>query len=54
MSTSDFDAKAIDCFRAAARRLPEDAPHRLREIVDRLESLDDIRSLIHVLEPDHE
>ena len=50
MSTADFDAKAIDCFRAAARRLPEDSPHRLRELVDRLESLDNIRPLIHVLE----
>ena len=54
MSTADFDAKAIDCFRASAHRLPEDSPHRLRELVDRLESLDDIRSLIHVLEPAYE
>jgi 2-methylcitrate dehydratase PrpD len=51
MSTADFDAKAVDCFRAAARPLRDGAPHQLRELVDGLEFVDDIRSLIHVLEP---
>jgi len=50
MSIADFDAKAVDCFRAAARPL-RDGARKLRELVDGLESLDDIRSLIHVLEP---
>jgi 2-methylcitrate dehydratase PrpD len=50
MSTSDFDAKAIDCFRASPVRLPEDAPRQLRKAVDFLESSDDIRSLLRVLE----
>jgi 2-methylcitrate dehydratase PrpD len=51
MSHADFDAKAIDCFRAAARRLPDDSPGRLRSLVDALESLDDVRSLARILEP---
>jgi len=51
MSAADFDAKAIDCFRAAVCRLPEDSPRRLRRLVDALESLDDVRSLVHLLEP---
>lgn len=49
MSTADFDAKAIDCFRASARSLREDSPHQLRKLVDTLESLEDIRSLVRVL-----
>jgi len=51
MSPADFDAKAADCFRAAARRLPDDASSRLRKLVDALEALDDVRSLVRVLEP---
>jgi 2-methylcitrate dehydratase PrpD len=51
MSPADFDAKAVDCFRASARPLPEDSPRRLRSFVDALESLEDVRSLVHLLEP---
>ncbi len=51
MSAADFDAKAIDCFRAAARPLREDAPRRLRSLVDSLEELGDARDLAHILEP---
>jgi 2-methylcitrate dehydratase PrpD len=49
MSTADFDAKAVDCFRASALRLDEEAPRRLRTLVDALESCDDVRSLAGVL-----
>ncbi len=51
MSAADFDAKAVDCFCAAARPLRGSAPRELRELIDGLESVADIRSLIHVLEP---
>ena len=51
MSAADFDAKAVDCFRAAARPLRDGAPRQLRKLVDGLESVADIRTLIHVLEP---
>lgn len=51
MSTADFDAKAADCFRVAARPMRPDAPRQLRELVDRLESLDDARAFVRVLEP---
>jgi len=51
MSTADFDAKAVDCLRAAARPLPDDAPRRLREQVDTLDTSDDVRTLVRVLEP---
>ena len=51
MSIADFDAKAADCFRVAVRPLREDAPRQLRDLVDRLESLDDVRALARVLEP---
>jgi 2-methylcitrate dehydratase PrpD len=51
MSAADFDAKAVDCFRASARPLPADSSGRLRNLVDDLESLDDVRALAHVLEP---
>lgn len=51
MSTADFDAKAIDCFHIAAHPLGEDAPHQLRNLVDRLDSLDDVRLLSRVLQP---
>jgi 2-methylcitrate dehydratase PrpD len=49
MSAADFDAKALDCFRASAVRLHEDAPRRLRNLVDTLESIEDVRSLVGVL-----
>ena len=51
MSSSDFDAKAADCFRVSARAMHADAPRQLRALVDRLESLDDARSLVRALEP---
>ncbi len=49
MSATNFDAKAIDCFRASAVRLSEDAPRQLRTLVDTLESIDDVRTLVGVL-----
>lgn len=51
MSAADFNAKAMDCFRVSVRPLREDAPRQLRDLVDRLESLDDVRVLARVLEP---
>ena len=51
MSVADFDAKAADCFRNAVRPLRDDANRQLRDLVDRLESLDDVRALARVLEP---
>ena len=50
MSAADFDAKAIDCFRASARPLGDDSCRQLRNLVDGLESLDDVRALAKVLE----
>jgi len=51
MTAEAFDAKAIDCFRAAARPLHDDAALRLRKRVDSLESLEDASALARVLEP---
>ena len=51
MSTADFDAKASDCFRASALPLSEDAPRQLRQRVNDLESLEDVRLLVRALEP---
>jgi len=51
MSARDVDSKAEDCFQASARHLPASAPRQLREAVDALESLDDVRSLLRFLEP---
>ena len=51
MSAADFDTKAIDCFRISARPLSEDAPRQLRDLVDKLESLDDVRGLARVGNP---
>jgi 2-methylcitrate dehydratase PrpD len=51
MSPEDFDSKAIDCFRASVRPLYDDSPRQLRNLVDSLESLDDVRALARVLEP---
>jgi 2-methylcitrate dehydratase PrpD len=50
MSAQDFDAKAVDCFRASPVRLPEDSPRQLRNAVDALESSHDVRSLLRILE----
>lgn len=46
MSTTDFDAKAVDCFGASAVRLREEGPRQLRNLVDTLESIEDVRSLV--------
>jgi hypothetical protein len=54
MSAADFDAKAIDCLRASVRPLRADSCRQLRNLVDRLDSLDDVRALAHVLEPGKE
>jgi 2-methylcitrate dehydratase PrpD len=51
MSSADFDAKAADCFRISARPLRKDAQSELRDLVDGLESLADVRGLARVLEP---
>jgi len=52
MAAADFDAKAVDCCRAAVRPLRDDASRRLRDLVDGLDSLDDVRALASVLQPD--
>jgi 2-methylcitrate dehydratase PrpD len=49
MSVAHFDAKAEDCFRAAARPMPEGAATHLRATVDRLESLPDARVLLEAV-----
>ena len=51
MTAADFDAKAADAFAAAARPLSPQAPQRLREIVDGLESLEDVRGLVELFRP---
>ena len=51
MSTADFDAKAADCFRISAQPMRYNAHRKLRELVDGLESLADVRELAHVLNP---
>ena len=51
MTVADFDAKAGDCFRVAARPFPADAAMRLRQCVDRLETLADARVLVAALDP---
>lgn len=51
MSAADCEAKAMDCFRLSACPLREDAHRQLRDLVDRLESLDDVRVLARVLAP---
>lgn len=50
MSPAEFDAKAQDCFRRAANPL-HDGAARLRQQVDSLETLDDVRILARILEP---
>lgn len=51
MSVEVSDAKAVDCFRAAAIPLGVDAPLQLRQLVDRLEFVNDVRSITRVLAP---
>ncbi len=51
MSAADFDAKAIDCFRASVRPLHDHSSHQLRDLVDSLNSLNDVRALAHAMEP---
>lgn len=49
MSKSDFDAKALNCIRAAALPLPDEAVMHLRQQIGSLESLADVRSLLQSL-----
>lgn len=51
MPVAVSDAKAVDCFRAAAVPLREDAPRQLRQLVDGLESVADVRSITRILSP---
>lgn len=51
MSAADFDAKAADCLRHAARPLPDDALARLRAAVDGIDATDDAGALARVLRP---
>jgi 2-methylcitrate dehydratase PrpD len=46
MSKLDFDAKAADCFAAAAREMPADSHRALRTIVDDLEEYPDAGALV--------
>lgn len=48
MSDADFEAKAVDCFGISARPLREGMHAVLREQVQQLESLDDVRELLRV------
>jgi 2-methylcitrate dehydratase PrpD len=49
MSDVDFEAKAIDCFNISARPLPDGAHTSLRNMVSRLESLDDAQALFEIV-----
>jgi len=51
MTVAAQDAKAADCFRAAARPLRADGARELRRLVEDLENLDDVRVLARVLSP---
>jgi 2-methylcitrate dehydratase PrpD len=51
MSEREQEAKAADCFRAAARPLRDDGPAELRRLVGQLDALDDARLLASVLTP---
>lgn len=51
MSEEDFNAKARDCMRVAARPLTDDAADRLRTQVKQLDRLNDARELINALVP---
>lgn len=49
MSIAHFDAKAEDCFRAAALPMPEGASRALRACVESLETLGDARVLLDAM-----
>jgi 2-methylcitrate dehydratase PrpD len=51
MSESEQQAKAGDCFRAAARPLRDDGPAELRRLMRELETLADVSMLARVLSP---
>ena len=51
MSEADFDAKALDCLRTAARPIRDGAHKELRRLVNTLESQGDARALGRVLQP---
>ncbi|MDM0021820.1 MmgE/PrpD family protein [Variovorax saccharolyticus] len=51
MTSAAMEAKAADCFRAAARPLRTDGAARLRQCVDGLERCDDVSVLAGILEP---
>ncbi len=51
MSAAALDAKATDCVRAAARRLPDDTVPRLRALIAGLETLPEVRALAGALTP---
>ncbi len=51
MSEADFEAKALDCFRAAARPMRDGSHQELRQFVSKLEALGDARTLARVLQP---
>ncbi|MES1264459.1 MAG: hypothetical protein ABUU24_02270, partial [Variovorax sp.] len=51
MTSAAMEAKAVDCFRAAARPLRADGAARLRQCVDSLEGCEDVRVLAGILEP---
>jgi 2-methylcitrate dehydratase PrpD len=51
MSAADQEAKAVDCFRAAARPMRDGAARELREYVGGLETHDDMRALARILDP---
>jgi len=49
MTPAESDAKALDCFRAAARPLPDDGHVKLRAAIDTLEHQPDARVLASLL-----
>ncbi|VTU24906.1 MmgE/PrpD family protein [Variovorax sp. PBL-E5] len=52
MTAAAMDAKAIDCFRAAARPLHADAAARLRRLVESIETCADVSALARALQPE--
>ena len=51
MSAAAQEAKAADCFRAAARPLRDDGARELHRLVQGLDQMDDVRELTRVLVP---
>lgn len=51
MTRAAMEAKAVDCFRAAALPLHADGAARLREAVESLETCADVRVLTQLLQP---